>query len=249
MTESTFSPTDAAAEVDRLRVSLQIAGDPRRAVSEAAYLKSELQHFGTAVPQVRRVAKIWLRAHPQLHHDQLVAVVDALWLEPIHELRLCAVELLLASPKLLGVADLPWLESLLRRCGTWALLDALASDGVGRIVRADTAALAVLDRWVGDPDFWIRRSAVLALRPSLRDGHQLERFLTYADLLLPEREFFIRKAIGWVAREVGRRQPEVISSWLRRNMAGMNMVTLREAAKHIPDGDELLTAYRQRTRR
>lgn len=137
----------------------------------------------------------------------------------------------------------------MRECGTWALLDAMASDGVGRIVRDHPDAVAVLDRWLTDHDFWIRRSAVLALRPSLRVGAQTDRFIRYADALLPEREFFIRKAIGWVAREEGSRRPEVISEWAWRNMAGLNTVTLREAVKYLPDGDELLDAYRQSRRR
>ena len=239
----------AAAETIEIRHRLEAAGNPARAVSEANYLKSSIFHFGASVPAVRAVVKQWLREHPATTHDDLVAICDGLWAEPVHEMRLAAVEMVLARPKLLGPDDLPWLEEQLRECGTWALLDALASDGVGRIVRDHPTAVAVLDRWLTDHDFWIRRSAVLALRPSLRVGTQTDRFLRYADALLHEREFFIRKAIGWVAREEGSRRPEVISEWAWRNMAGMNMVTLREAVKYLPDGDELLDAYRQSRRR
>jgi 3-methyladenine DNA glycosylase AlkD len=239
-------PADATAEI---RSRLKAVGNPARAISEANYLKSTIHHFGASVPAVRQVAKQWLREHPGTIHDDVVAVCNGLWAEPVHEMRLATVELVLARPKLLGPADLPWLEQLLRECGTWALLDALASDGVGRIVRDQPAAAATLDRWLTDDDFWIRRSAVLALRPSLRVGTQTDRFLRYADTLLPEREFFIRKAIGWVAREEGSRNPDVISDWVRENMSGMNMVTLREAVKYLPDGHELLAEYRQSRRR
>ena len=244
-------PSSGAADI---RSRLEAAGNPARAISEANYLKSTIHHFGASVPAVRKVVKQWLREHPAMAHDDLVAVCDGLWAEPVHEMRLATVELVLARPKLFGPADLAWLEQLLRECGTWALLDALASDGVGRIVRDHPESASVLDRWLTDDDFWIRRSAVLALRPSLRVGAQSDRFLRYADALLPEREFFVRKAIGWVAREEGRRHPDIISMWLRENMDPpnpdrMNLVTLREAVKYLPDGEELLAAYRQSRRR
>ncbi len=105
--------------------------------------------------------------------------------------------------------------------------------------------LAELDRWLTDDDFWIRRSAVLALSLVLRDGREIDRFLRYADQLLPEREFFIRKVLGWVARELGKRQPEVVSAWLRRNLDRMNHVTLREAVKYLPDGDQIVSLWRR----
>jgi 3-methyladenine DNA glycosylase AlkD len=74
---------------------------------------------------------------------------------------------------------------------------------VGGILAASPVKVTpVLDRWATDPDFWIRRSSLLAeLRP-LRAGADLAPFLRRADAMLDEREFFIRKAIGWVMREV-----------------------------------------------
>jgi 3-methyladenine DNA glycosylase AlkD len=96
---------------------------------------------------------------------------------------------------------------------------------------------------VHDPDFWIRRSAVLGLRTLLRSDQQLDRFFAYATHLLPEKEFFIRKVIGWVAREVAGRQPDRVSRWLRENMAAMNLITLREPMRRLADAAELRTLY------
>jgi len=57
----------------------------------------------------------------------------------------------------------------------------------------------VLDRWAADEDFWVRRAALLSLLRPLRRGEgDFGRCARYADMMLAEREFFIRKAIGWV---------------------------------------------------
>ncbi len=229
---------------DSLRARLAELGEPERAAGEKAYLKSELAFLGVRVPDVRREVKAVLRAKPALDHDELFELADDLWSQPVHEHRLAAVEVLHGAPHLVDAVDLPWIEAHLRDCRTWALVDPLAGWVVGEIVMCrPNAALPVLDRWVTDDDFWIRRSAMLALGRSLARGRELDRCFAYADRLLPEREFFIRKVIGWVLRDLARSHPAEVSSWLRANMATMNLVTLREPSRRLPDAAELRALY------
>jgi 3-methyladenine DNA glycosylase AlkD len=51
--------------------------------------------------------------------------------------------------------------------------------------------------------------------------------------MLGEREFFIRKAIGWVLREVGKRRPELTFEFLREHRDAVSGLTLREGAKYL----------------
>ena len=107
---------------------------------------------------------------------------------------------------------------------------------------------AILDRWAADADFWLRRSALLALLMPLRRGAgDFERCAGYADQMLDEREFFIRKAIGWVLRETGKRQPDLVADWLAPRVQRASGVTVREAVKPLPPDqrDKLLAAYRE----
>ena len=235
---------NAAAEAAGFLAQLTAAGSPTRAITEKAYLKSELQFVGSGVPAMRVVAKGWLSAHPGLAHDELFAVADALWAHPVHECRQSAVELLVLRPQLITLLDVPWLYNTLRDSYTWALVDPLAGSVVADLAARDTLGLMPhLDRWVHDPDFWIRRSAVLSLRTVLRQDRELDRFFAYATLLLPETEFFIRKVLGWVLREVAARHPEMVSHWLRDHMAQMNLVALREPMRRLADADELRALY------
>lgn len=233
------------AIAERLTDELRQIGSPERAVSERAYLKSSYVHFGSSVPGVRSVAKAHVRSSRPTH-DDVVALVDELWDTDVYERRLLGVELITATPKLWRAADLPWIERLLRNCHTWALVDGLATTAVGRIAATDPAAFDVLEAWVGSDDMWVRRTSVLGLRDLCRSGREWDRFERAADVLLAEREFFIRKALGWVSRETGRRHPELVSPWVRANLDRMNAVTIREAVKYLPDGDELLAAWKRR---
>ena len=236
-----------AAEAAGMLAQLADVGSSTRAVSEKSYLKSELQFVGSGVPAMRVIVKAWLRERPSLTHDELFAVADALWVFPIHECRQSAVELLVLRPKLITLLDVPWIYNTLRDSHTWALVDPLAGSVVADLAARDPPGLMPhLDRWVHDADFWIRRSAVLGLRSLLRQDRELDRFFAYATLLLPETEFFIRKVLGWVLREVAGRHPEMVSNWLRDHMAQMNLVTLREPMRRLDDADELRTLYDKR---
>ncbi len=66
--------------------------------------------------------------------------------------------------------------------------------------------------------------------------------------MLEEREFFIRKAIGWVLRETGRQDPARVAAWLAPRTGRASGVTMREAVKHLQPADQerLLAAYRER---
>ena len=227
-------PMDAEVLVAEIDAELRSSGTAERAEHEKAYLKSDLAHYGTSVPAIRSVAKAVRRRAPDLGHDELVALVLALWAAPVHERRMVAVELLELYSDRLVADDMAVLEQLLREARTWALVDGLAASVVGPLLERDAEAAAVLDRWAVDEDFWIRRSALLALLVALRRGEgDFERFSRYADAMLGEREFFIRKAIGWVLRDTARKRPDMIYDWLLPRAARASGVTLREAVKPL----------------
>lgn len=245
-----MSGSDSDSDLDPTRVAhhlhVQVAefGTPQRAAAERAYLKSTRRHLGAPVPAVRRVVRNWARRHPGVVHDDLFAIADALWAEPVHERHLAAIELLQAMPRRVGADDLPWLEAHLRDCHTWALVDPLAGLVVADLAAREPAAvMPVLDAWVVDPDFWIRRSAVLALRSALRRGDQMDRLFRYAETLLPDQEFFVRKAVGWVLREAAPHHPREVSTWLREHVGEISLITLREPLRKLADGDEIRALY------
>jgi 3-methyladenine DNA glycosylase AlkD len=215
---------------------LQARRTPDRAVHEKAYLKSDLYHYGTSVPAIRAVAKEVASRNPTLRHDELIALVGSLWASGTHECRMVTVELLDIYVERLEPDDVAMIERLLRDSRTWALVDGLSASVMGRLVERFPELGAVLDRWAVDDDFWIRRSALLALLVALRRGEgDFERFARYADTMLEDRELFIRKAIGWVLRDTARKRPDLVFDWLLPRAARASGVTIREAVKPMSE--------------
>ena len=231
-----------------LEERLRGVATPERAEAEKRYLKSDLRFMGATVGQIRTAVRE-LSAGRSLDHGGLMAVVEDLWSVPVHERRMAAVLLLDRNARMLDVHDLPLLERLVRESRTWALVDGLATDVIGALAGLHpTTVTPHLDRWADDDDFWVRRASLLAeLRP-IRKGGELDRFLARADGLLEEKEFFIRRAIGWVLREAGKRRPDEVIAWLAPRTHRSSGVTVREAVKYLPaaDADRLVAAYRER---
>ncbi len=226
--------------------ALRAAGDPSRAARERRYLKSDLRHLGVSVPGIRRVIVDFARAHPELSRTEVLTVVRELWEAPVHERRMAAVELLDVYGSVLRPRDLSLIERLIRQSRTWALVDGLAATVAGGLVERFPELAGRLDRWAADRDFWVRRAALLALLGPLRRGEgDFGRFARYADAMLEDREFFIRKAIGWVLRETGKARPGLVAGWLRPRAARASGVTVREAVKYLPqvDREAILAAY------
>jgi 3-methyladenine DNA glycosylase AlkD len=234
-----------------LEERLRPLGTPERAAGGKAYLKSELEFYGATVWQIRAAVKDLVAERARLGHDEVVALAAELWAHPVHEFRMAAVVLMERNTGLLSASDLDFVEGLVRGSKTWAYVDGLACDVAGGIVLRDpTGTRPILDRWAADTDFWVRRSALLSHLLPLRRGAPwaFAQFAGYADGMLEEKEFFIRKSIGWVLREAGKRRPELVVEWLAPRTHRVSGVTMREAVKYVDavDRDRLLLAYRGR---
>ncbi|MEV0404532.1 DNA alkylation repair protein [Actinoallomurus sp. NPDC050550] len=229
---------------DTIAAELRGLADPARAEQEKRYLKSDLEHIGVTVPALRKVA---VRAATGLTREETLALADRLWRRPVHECRMAAIEVLIRNAPLLKADDLAVAERMIRESHTWAYVDFLAIKVAGDLVVRHPPLATTLDLWSADANFWIRRTALLALIPGIRAGTgDLTRLAKYGDALIEEKEFFIRKALGWVLRELSKKDPDWVTAWVRDRTDRISGVTIREAVRHLPahDRDALLTAYR-----
>jgi 3-methyladenine DNA glycosylase AlkD len=224
---------DATATARDIEQRCKDVGNAERAVGERAYLKSDLEFYGASVSETRRVAKEFVAAHPALTHDELTAVIGKLWARPVHECRMAAVMLLELDARLLGPDDLGLIESMIRGSLTWAYVDDLAGHAAGSLLLKYPQLAPRIDAWAVDANFWMRRSALLAQLMPLKQGAPIDTFAGYADAMLEEKEFFIRKAIGWVLRETSKRRPDEVYRWVLPRASRASGVTLREAVKYL----------------
>jgi 3-methyladenine DNA glycosylase AlkD len=227
-----------AGEVRAVRAELKASSTAARAAGQKAYLKSSLTFLGNDQPTIRRVGKALARRVRAQDDAPLRALVQALWSHEVHELRSVAIGLLEQREPVLTARDLPLLERMLRESRTWAYVDWLCLKVLGSLVLREPKVRQRVARWATDDDFWLRRSALLTLLPGVKGGAiPFSAFAALAVPMLGEKEFFIRKAIGWGLREVSKKDPATVATFLRAHRDDVSGLTMREGAKYLPARD------------
>jgi 3-methyladenine DNA glycosylase AlkD len=119
-----------------------------------------------------------------------------------------------------------------RFINNWDLVDSSAPHIVGAFLRdKDRDVLYSLAR---SSDLWERRIAILSTFHFIRNGEMGET-LKIARVLLSDREDLIHKAVGWMLREVGKRDLKAEEGFLNRHYKQMPRVMLRYAIEKFPE--------------
>jgi 3-methyladenine DNA glycosylase AlkD len=222
--------------ISGFRQQFKTLGDPERATQEKRYLKSPFQFYGVSVPKIRAVARTFRRDNRRIPKEALWGLSQALWQGGFHEERALAMLLLEEYRAFLDYSDMPALEGMLRESVNWDQVDEISVHLVGSVLEKDGRVLEYLRRWSRDPNFWLRRAALLSQLPLLRYGKgDRALFYSFANEMMEEKEFFIRKAIGWVLREMSKADPEDVLLFVAKNRARMSGVTFREATRRLPE--------------
>ncbi|MDR1432466.1 MAG: DNA alkylation repair protein [Propionibacteriaceae bacterium] len=216
--------------VTELRAALGAHGDPKRAAGQQAYMKSLLPYRGLAMPTVRKIVRESVKRRP-LDLEAVARISRKLWDEAEYrEERYVSIELT-ALPPGSGKLELVALHEYRARTGAWwDFVDSIAHQ-IAALHDAHPAQTAQIVRgWSQADTFWLRRLAIIS---------QLGRKERTDTALLGEvigrnagdKEFFIRKAIGWALREYARTDPD----WVRdfTGAAHLSPLSRREALKHI----------------
>jgi 3-methyladenine DNA glycosylase AlkD len=202
-----------------------------RAGEMSAYMRGQFAYLGIPTPQRRKTAIVLIRALKPVAAGELRLVAEALWRRREREYQYIAVDLLMHHCAVLTARDLPWLLELAQKKAWWDTVDSIVKV-VGRIVRRDLVqGQRAMDRALRAKSFWVRRIAMLH-QLGWREETDVERLFAYADQLAGEKEFFIRKAIGWALRDFAWHDPIAVRRYLDRSRETLSALTLREAGKH-----------------
>lgn len=217
----------AADLVQSIRSALRDEADPELAPAQQAYMKSALPFLGVRVPRVRAVTRGLAREVTEAAALRGTALV--LWREAAYrEERYAASALMALRPVRARLDMLDVHEEMIRTGAWWDHVDEV-SHRLTETLDAHPAEMAPLLRaWSRDDDFWVRRASIIS-QLGRRDATDRELLTAVIEPNLADAEFFIRKAIGWALRELGKTDP----AWVRAFVESHELSPLshREALK------------------
>jgi len=223
-------------QLDIFRKTLEKNVNKERAVNEKRYLKSPYKFFGVSVPFTDKMAKEFSRENKDAEREYIFKIAKRLWDSEFHEEKRLAVDILRHYPDYIDLDAMPVIEKMLEQSTGWDHIDEISVHMVGSVLKKDKKAYNFLKKWSRSDNFWMRRASLISQILLFRQGkgnHKL--FFGFAERMLDEKEFFIRKAIGWCIREVSKLDPEEAFKFLLKIKGRASGLTLREGAKRLSE--------------
>jgi 3-methyladenine DNA glycosylase AlkD len=218
-----------------LRKELYALADPSDAKFLQGFFKTGPDQYGAGdkflglrVPDLRRL----VREYPELEDSQALEMLESPW----HEERLLAL-LFLVQRYRRGDGSVrekihrAYLANT-RYVNNWDLVDASAHYIVGQ--HLDAGNIRLLERLARSDDIWERRIAIISTFHFIKAG-EFRPTLKIAKLLVEDRHDLIHKAVGWMLREVGKRDRKAEDAFLVRHYRKMPRTMLRYAIERHPE--------------
>lgn len=195
-------------------------------------MRSAMPFLGVRVPEVRRLVRGLVKDLGITGPAELIAAARELWDDATHrEERYAAAALLGLRPLKGDLGLVPFHEHVARTGAWWDHVDE-AAHRIADLHDAHPVETAqVVRRWsTDDGSFWVRRLAIIS-QLGRKDRVDLDLLAAVLEPNLAEREFFIRKAVGWSLREVAKVHPDWVRDYAATN--DLSPLSRREALKHL----------------
>lgn len=222
---------------DFILSELRSVGSAEKAVHLSRFFKTAPGQYGegdfflgVVVPQTRSIAK----ENKTAPLEELQKLLDSPW----HEARLCALLILVLRYKDRKTTQEDrdniyrfYLKNT-RRCNNWDLVDLSCRDIVGEyLVDKDRSPLY---RLAESDNLWEQRIAVVSTWAFIRRSDFTD-ILTLAEYFIMHKHDLMHKAIGWMLREVGKRDRDTLTDFLERFATRLPRTSLRYAIEHYPE--------------
>lgn len=207
--------------------------DPKKAREMAAYAKTAMPFYGINQPDREPVFRELKKRFPFEDQAQYRGAVLALWALPHREEKYAAIFIAQAWPQFVVPASLPLYRKLIVEGAWWDLVDFVAMRCLCPLWQNHRPRIGpIMDQWIAHRDMWLRRSAIIGQLKHKEETDE-ERLFGYCLLCAGEKEFFIRKAIGWALREYAKTSPAAVKRFIRQHREALSPLSFREASKHF----------------
>ena len=184
--------------------------------------------WGIKVPETRQIAKTY-RNIPFSEIEKVIA-------NPIHEVRLCALLILVERFKKSNETDrktiVDFYLSNTQHINNWDLVDLSCYNILGNYLLDKPRD--ILYRLAKSKNMWEQRIAIVSTWIFIRN-REFEDTLAISEMLLDHPHDLIHKAVGWMLRELAKRNEDVMLNFIEIHYNNLSRTTLRYAIERLPE--------------
>lgn len=199
-------------------------------------MKSAMPYYGVPMPTVRKISQQAFAQHTLPDVTSWRQTVRAMFDNArFREEWYAAVALsgYRAYDVYQRPAAVPLYKHLITHGAWWDIVDEVAGNRIGVLLKRYPAKITpTLLTWSQDSDMWLRRTSIIA-QLAMREQTDTELLSAAIEPNLGDKEFFIRKAIGWALRQYARHDPEWVRDYVAAHEGELSGLSKREALKHL----------------
>jgi 3-methyladenine DNA glycosylase AlkD len=188
--------------------------------------------LGGTVPQTRSVASTYKKLE--------LVEVQKLFDSPFHEARLCAAIILNLQFKAAKspldrkkIFDFYLKQVRAERINNWDIVD-VSAPWMGVYLTEIEDPMPLLIKFSKSKSLWQRRVSIILTFALIRAG-DLKPTIIISEALLKDKEDLIHKAVGWMLREMGKKDVMLLRGFLKQHSHEMPRTMLRYAIERLPE--------------
>jgi hypothetical protein len=197
-------------------------------------------HPGEGVAHYRRLRRELSRELEGESAGAVIGAACALARDPRDWRRFIAYELVQGHPAAAGALDSRRLARLGRGMASWAQVDCFSICLSGPAWKRGAIADGVVHGWARSPDVWWRRAALVSTVPLNGRAHggagDARRTLRVCRMLEGDRDPMVVKALSWALRELAKRDPVSVRTFLAGRGDSLAPLVRREVRNKLETG-------------
>jgi len=201
-------------------------------VRMAQYMKNQFDFYGIKSPLRKELQRQWWQKHFIQSTQDLVNLIDLLWQQDRREFQYVALDIGKRYKKQFTSDHIPIIQHWIDTKSWWDTVDALASHFIGAVVYQYPKVAQQMDEWIDHETMWARRTALLH-QLNFKSKTDATRLFQYCEKRMHEKEFFIRKAIGWALRQYSYVDAKGIMDFVNKHESRLSTLSKTEALKAI----------------
>lgn len=214
-----------------LKAVFKSHADSERAQAMERYMRDQFRFFGLPAPQRKELVGQFHSQWKQMAMSAALAAVQWLWVQDERECQYAAMELIQRRHKEFIPEHLVLIEEMIVGKSWWDTVDFIAANIAGPyFLRFPDQMEADTERWNRSGNLWLRRSSII-FQLKYRQKTREDLLFAYCANCAHERDFFIRKAIGWALRQYAKTEPEHVRHFLSTHQ--FSALSVKEAEKSL----------------
>ncbi len=201
------------------------------ALKMAAYMKNKFSFYGIKSPLRKELQKQFLSDNGKLPPHTASKDIKQVWNDCNREVNYVIQDILRHKRYWDSDESIELVEWLIVNKSWWDTVDALAVNCAGQYLRIHPEKIEYYNaKWISSDNIWLVRTAIL-FQLKYKEKTNFELLKSNIRLHSHQKEFFIKKAIGWALREYSKTNPSAVIKFLNENE--LQNLSIREASKYL----------------